>query len=287
MPRGGGAVFVFHGSASIVNSTLTLNTARGGSTLSGAASGSPGSGRGGAVYVLNSSLTLLHSTLVENTAVRGATTGTLIDPSARGFGGALYASASGAAVNLTITNSILADSQGEQIQGDACSSATRFAGSAVNTTFTGVNVIRQNGFANNNCMTLGNLKSDAGTEPLVGELADNGGPTPTRAPVAEKLAGAPSTECQSPELHGRDQRGVARAFSCTVGAVEFPSPPREPTSPPRLPGTGAVATGCQLAPRLEPAAGPARSTPLLALGALTGAVALLQGRRSARRRTPA
>ena len=284
---GGGAVFVFHGSALIVNSTLTLNTARGGSTLSGAGSGSPGSGRGGAVYVLNSSLTLLHATLVENTVVRGTTTGTLIDPTAHGYGGALYATASGSAVNLTITNSILADSEDDQVQGDACSAATRFAGSAVNTTFTGVNIIRENGVGTSSCMTLGNLKSDPGTEPLVGELADNGGPTPTCAPAAPQLAGAPATECQSPELHGRDQRGIPRAVSCTIGAVEFPSPPREPASPPQLPGTGAVATGCQLAPRLAPGAVPARSAPLYALGALTCAAALRPGRRRARRNPPA
>jgi hypothetical protein len=270
----GGAVFIFHGSAAITNSTLTRNTARGGNTLSGPGSGSPGSGRGGALYILNSSLTLLHATLVDNTAVRGATTGTLVDATARGYGGALYAAASGAAVNLTITNSILAESEDGQVQGDACSATSRFAGSAVNTTFTGVNVIRENGAGSSSCMTLGNLKSDPGTEPLVAELFDNGGPTQTCAPLAQQLAGAPAPECQSPELHGRDQRGLPRAVNCTVGAVEFPSPPREPPSPPQLPGTGAAASGCQLVPSAAPS-----SALVLAGGALTLAAAWLRRRR--------
>ena len=57
-------------------------------------------------------------------------------------------------------------------------------------------------------------------DPLLGPLQDNGGPTETQAPLAGSPAlGVVTTRslCVRP-----DQRGVARAVPCDVGAVEVP-----------------------------------------------------------------
>jgi cysteine-rich repeat protein len=65
-----------------------------------------------------------------------------------------------------------------------------------------------------------------GVDPLLGPLADNGGPTPTRHP----LFGSPAVDAANPALPGSggaaceatDQRGVARPVGprCDIGAVE-------------------------------------------------------------------
>jgi len=60
-------------------------------------------------------------------------------------------------------------------------------------------------------------------DPMLGSLADNGGPTRTRA----LLAGSPaidagnSTICADPLIDNLDQRGIARpADACVLGAFE-------------------------------------------------------------------
>jgi hypothetical protein len=275
----GGAIFAFRGSVTLINSTLTLNVARGGNTQHGPDSGSPGSGRGGGLYILNSSLTLLNATIAENTVAAGTTNGSLIDDAALGYGGGLYADAEGAVVSLAITNSILADSIGVQVQGDACATPSMFAGSSFNNTLAGRNVIGVNGSASNACPAVGSLASFGGTTPLTDSLKDNGGPTLTRYPQNEMLFGAPAQECGRPELHGRDQRGIPRAVNCTVGAVEFPYDAPEPVNPPQLPGSGFMPSACQLGP----------GAPAPAPGALFGLAlaAVLCRRRIARGRAAA
>jgi hypothetical protein len=58
--------------------------------------------------------------------------------------------------------------------------------------------------------------------PRLGPLADNGGPTPTHAP----LAGSPAIDAADPDAPGAnacelvDQRGVGRSGRCDVGAYE-------------------------------------------------------------------
>lgn len=54
-------------------------------------------------------------------------------------------------------------------------------------------------------------------DPLLGELADNGGPTRTLAPLAGSPALAAGSECPP-----TDQRGEPRADPCTLGAYESP-----------------------------------------------------------------
>ena len=63
-------------------------------------------------------------------------------------------------------------------------------------------------------------------DPLLGPLADNGGPTPTEA----LLLGSPAIDAGSGDCPGTDQRGTARPMDgdgvavCDIGAYEVPAP---------------------------------------------------------------
>lgn len=93
-----------------------------------------------------------------------------------------------------------------------------------------------------------------GVDPLLGPLADNGGPTPTRHP----LDGSPLLDadpaCPAGEI---DQRGVARPQgpACDIGAVEvavaaaMPGPAPTPTPTPAGPAAAPRITGLRLASR--------------------------------------
>jgi hypothetical protein len=66
--------------------------------------------------------------------------------------------------------------------------------------------------------TIGNV---TGVDPLLGPLADNGGPTPTRA----LLPGSAAIDAANPNPNRctiTDQRGVARSGRCDIGAYEAP-----------------------------------------------------------------
>ena len=89
---------------------------------------------------------------------------------------------------------------------------------------------------------LGGPDDRQGVDPLLGVLADNGGPTATRA----LLAGSPAVDTADPVgCPGTDQRGTARpqGEGCDVGAFEVvpvPSPPEPSVNPLTLsPPTGA------------------------------------------------
>jgi hypothetical protein len=56
----------------------------------------------------------------------------------------------------------------------------------------------------------------ATADPRLAALADNGGPTATRAPAADGPADGAGSECAS-----ADQRGTRRAAACTLGAYEI------------------------------------------------------------------
>jgi predicted outer membrane repeat protein len=85
----------------------------------------------------------------------------------------------------------------------------------------------------------GNVQGD----PRLGTLADNGGPTDTRA----LQSGSPAIGAAGPELcGGTDQRGVARpqSGSCDIGAYEYVAPALAPQAPP-LPAPPPPATEAQ------------------------------------------
>ena len=67
----------------------------------------------------------------------------------------------------------------------------------------------------------------------LGALANNGGPTNTRA----LASGSPAINGGDPNLCiGPDQRGAAAVGTCDVGAFEFGGRPPEPQLPPPIPG---------------------------------------------------
>ncbi len=107
-------------------------------------------------------------------------------------------------------------------------------------------LVGEPGFADNG----GNLVEDdscgfeEGSDPLLGPLADNGGPTQTHPP----LDGSPLIDsgnngiCSSPQVGNVDQRGVVRPQNatgdevndCDIGAVEVGNLPAEPPNLPVL-----------------------------------------------------
>ncbi len=107
----GASLVVGSGSATIIDSTLTGNTAQGGSGFSG------GNGIGGAVFNLDGSVTFNNDTLAANTVAGGQANG---GSNGLADGGAVYNLAfgnviqTGSATNATLTlnNSILSNSSG-------------------------------------------------------------------------------------------------------------------------------------------------------------------------------
>ena len=119
----GGAIFNHRGTLTLINSTLTGNTAQGGngSNNTGIPGGGGGSGLGAAIFNLNGTVTLNFSTIAGNTIAGGV--GGAGDPAGlpgNADGGALYNLAFGnkiedgtaSTATVTIRNSILANSSG-------------------------------------------------------------------------------------------------------------------------------------------------------------------------------
>lgn len=189
--------------------------------------------------------------------------------SANDGGGVHYGAGAGTATNLTISNNI-AKSAGGGV----------YSAGGVNATFVNT-VVANNTGANcsGTATSLGhNLDSDGtcdltspgdmrNVDPLLGPLADNGGPTMTHA----LLEGSPAIDAGSPATPGSggtaceatDQRGVARpqGLACDIGAYE--SSFRRPPS--LLPVTGGA-----------PATGAAANWPIVAL-ALGAGLTLVSG----------
>lgn len=166
------------------------------STLSGnAADDGAGSGLGGALMVAGGSLTLTNVTLADNRA---------------GFMGGAIWGASG----ITVTNTLFAGSAAGNPWGQNihCGGTYVSGGGSFQT---------PNGPADRAC-----AKGIAIDDPLLGPLADNGGPTPTHT----LLPGSPAVDAgKTSACPPLDQRGRARPFDgdsdgkglCDSGAVEY------------------------------------------------------------------
>jgi hypothetical protein len=205
------------GQLSVINSTLSGNSAIGGS---GGGPGGGGSGFGGAIFNLNGGVTITLSTIAGNTVVAGSG-GT----SGSANGDALYNLAYGnniqdgsaSSATVTLVNSILAgsgaaaDLVNNSVNGANTNSAT--------VTATAPNIIQTAP------VTLGGAVTYGGTvnvDPLLAPLGNYGGPTKTMAP----LSGSPAINAGSIDLIPAnvttDQRGSPRVADGTVdlGAVE-------------------------------------------------------------------
>jgi LPXTG-site transpeptidase (sortase) family protein len=224
----GGGIYLV-GSLNLVNSSVTGNTATGlgggiyygtnlgsaaitGSTLAGNSAAS-----GGGVYFLSSQTPVVtNSTLAGNNAsVDGGgiynqdgpitlTNVTLSDNSASGRGGGLFITDLGLnQAILNFSNTIIANSTS--------------GGDCVIDSGSGISTNLNNLVGDGSCSTGGsNFLSGA---PLLGPLADNGGPTQTLA----LLAGSPAIDAgDQSSCPASDQRGVLRpqGAACDLGALE-------------------------------------------------------------------
>jgi predicted outer membrane repeat protein len=152
-------------------------------------------GSGGALLIEEGTAAVVNSTFADNTA-----------PS----GGALATEVSGLPPTINVGNTLLINNTCSAGFGGVISDGgnnLEFASSGPNTTC---------GF------TLGVQHGD----PLLGALADNGGPTETMAIGTTGAAyntGNPAV-CAAAPVSGVDQRGAPRTTSCSIGAYE-PAPP--------------------------------------------------------------
>jgi hypothetical protein len=211
----GGAIFNDAGNVSLINSTLSANTALGGG---GYGSGNA-SGYGGAIFNYMGSLTLNFVTIDGNTVIGG--NGAISYPPDVGNadGGAIYslgdntaACQSGGNVcattgaTLTMNNSIAANSIGSTSDVVV---ATINGGSSTSSG-SGNLVIVQNGFS-------GSVTSTA--DPQLNALIGGGGIWNVMAPKA----GSPAIDAVACDGTATDQRGVNRpqGTQCDIGSVEF------------------------------------------------------------------
>jgi hypothetical protein len=198
----GGGIFLYRGSLTVINSTITGNTAVGnpaGTSVGGSGGGifssdlTNNSGPGGVV-------TLIHSTITGNSAIGRWGSGEM-----DGIGGGVRVD------TLRLANSIIANNFATAEGTGDCAAQT--------VKFKGLNLIGDGG-----CFAAaeGQLTGD----PMLGALADNGGPTLTQLPQA----GSPVIDripkvnegCQGAAGVSLDQRGEKRPRyrACDIGAVE-------------------------------------------------------------------
>lgn len=228
--RGGGIVAA-SGYYGVPAALLTLDA----STLSGNhATGS--NGRGGGIYTRIGNVSFINSTLHGNSA-----------PGAFGYGGALFVAKNDSPITLrqTTVASNTAGNRGGGLMiatsgaGDVTFNGTLFANPNAPTsgggniavsigaiTIGGVDNLEFSGTAGDVNATYANAPITG--DPLLGPLADNGGPTQTALPDAGSAAINAATCADAPAT---DQRGLIRpdpasrglATPCDIGAVEADS----------------------------------------------------------------
>jgi hypothetical protein len=204
----GGGLFNMNGTATLINSTLSGNAANG---IPGAGTDVSGMG-GGAVNAgatIASRLTLTNTTVTGNHAnVTGGGLGT----------GLLNAAALGTAT--TLKNSIVANNSATMLPADCTSQPTSVPNMFVSQ---GYNL------ENGNTCNLTQASDLINTDPLLGPLADNGGPTQTHA----LQSGSPAIDQGHTGSLSTDQRGRPRPIDMNnianaaggdgsdIGAYEF------------------------------------------------------------------
>jgi CSLREA domain-containing protein len=241
------------GSATIVASTFDSNSAT--NTVAGGSGGD-----GGAIWFApetdtGSTLNITNSTLVNNTA-NGAST--------QGSGGAIWLEPG--AETATLTNDTLADNAATN-PGAAIDNAAPV--STANTIFWGnlaagmantcVHAVAMNGGSSGGFNIAGDTSCALGAfgdghgDPVLGPLADNGGPTQTMS----LGAGSSAVDRVPSGCPAVDQRGVVRpqGFACDIGAVEVIPTVVPPPIVPIAPATPVNQAPAVVAPKLTVASG--------------------------------
>jgi S-layer homology domain len=188
------------GTLTVTSSTISGNTAAkygggiynfGGNatvantTLSGNSAGS----NGGGIFKFDTFMTITSNTIAGNTAIGG---------------GGIYKGGGG---SETVENNILANNGGENC----------YAGL--------INNDGNNLDSGNSCGFGSNNGSMSNTDPMLGPLANNGGPTQTMAllPGSPAIDAGNTSFCSSSPVNGVDQRGMSRpqGGGCDIGAYEY------------------------------------------------------------------
>jgi CSLREA domain-containing protein len=203
----GGGIYSFSGSVNLTDCTLAYNSVTSGGgilnkygtvslTACTLANNSATSGNGGGIYNQNDTVNLTACTLAYNSAK---------------FGGGILSTKT-----VTIRNTIVA--------GNSCPNGPDvYTVGSGTTTSQGYNLIGNNANANITATTGDQLGTPgAPIDPLLDQLANNGGPTPTLA----LLPGSPAINAgdnaiTAPPLNLlADQRGIARDGQVDIGAFE-------------------------------------------------------------------
>ncbi|MBE9229288.1 putative Ig domain-containing protein, partial [Phormidium sp. LEGE 05292] len=217
----GGAIFNHNGNVTLTNSTLSGNTAAGGSGANG------GSGFGAALFNLNGNVTINNSTLAFNTNTAGTGgTGAQAD-------GTIYELAydSSGVVNasLTLNNSIISNTTGgNDLVNNQPTNVVPAGGGAANQGIATVNATAPNIIVTSS-NTNGTFNgTPIATDPNLAALAANGGFTKTYALNTGSSAIDTGDNTKVPAGITTDQRGTgfARIFGTKVdiGAFEFSQP---------------------------------------------------------------
>jgi LPXTG-site transpeptidase (sortase) family protein len=207
---GGGGILNFAGALTITNSAFSGNSARfagGGiynslnssatitnSTFSGNSANSLGGG-GGGIYNSSASVVIINSTFSENST-------------SAPLGGGVFNSSGTMTLKNTIVHSLLA-------AGGNCGGTITDGGNNLDSA--------------NSCLFT--VNAIINTNPNLGGLANNGGPTQTMALISPSPAidAGNATTCANSPVSGKDQRGVARPIDgdavlgavCDIGAYEY------------------------------------------------------------------
>jgi hypothetical protein len=227
----GGGIYVEEGELEVIDSTIAHNR---------------NSGDGGGICAYDSVITIENSTIANNT------TDTSLYPGSPGWGAygggmEIYGGPQLTLVNVTITGNKVIDGNGGDDGNGAGISAGEFdAYEIVNTIIYGniAEEVSEFGQCTETLESLGhNIEqaepegeprcfeepTDLITDPQLGPLANNGGETDTVALAATSPAIHAGDAALCPSA---DQRGVARAGGCDIGAFQYAPPAPAPTPAP-------------------------------------------------------
>jgi uncharacterized repeat protein (TIGR01451 family) len=182
----GGGILNLDSELTVVNSTVSGNAADGSGILSGL-----GGGLANASFIAPAVTNLINSTIADNTAV--------------GNGSGLANGNLGAGATITSENSLVA--------GNECYNT--------GATYTSLGHNLEEGDSCN----FDQASDQPNTDPLLGPLADNGGPTETHALLDNSPAidAGENATCAAGPVEGVDQRGALRpqGTTCDIGAYEW------------------------------------------------------------------
>ncbi len=235
------------------------------------------SGFGGGIYSTKGTLNLTESTVSGNSATNQAgvvqlsgtaniTNTTISGNKTTGFSGGVFSAALDSNTTMNILNSTIANNESARLGGGIMTQL----GAAV---FVQNTIVADNSIENCNAAQFGgvifsqgnNISSDdscdftnstdkQNTNPLLGPLQDNGGPTDTRALLPASLAVDTANATACPQ---HDQRGVVRkdgdkdgTVVCDIGSFERNdlTPPRSTPPRPPMPRGGSSAPQTSVPP---------------------------------------